>query len=99
MAEHPKQLQIPPNVWSDPKSAEVLRAWVVGGGLDVTLWTAFPEPDTWGILLVDVARHVARAYASELPISEQQALDGIRKMFDAEWDRPTDLGTTSTLKN
>ena len=99
MAEHARALGIPPNARNDSEAAEILRAWIVDGGLQVSLWRAFPESQTWGVLLVDIARHVARMYAQENGGSEQQVLDGIRRMFDAEWNRPTDLGTTTAVNN
>jgi hypothetical protein len=40
---------------------------------------------------------VARIFASDTGMNEKEALGRIREMFDAEWDRPTDLGTTSTI--
>ena len=42
-------------------ATEVLRAFVLDGGLSIAFTRAFEEPDIWGLLLVDVARHAARA--------------------------------------
>jgi Domain of unknown function (DUF5076) len=56
---------------------------------------AFEEPDMWGLLLVDLARHAARAYARESEMTEEEALNRILDMFEAEIERPTDLGTTT----
>ena len=50
----------------------------------------------WGLLLVDIARHAARAYARESDYSEEEALGRILEMFEAELERPTDLGTTTS---
>ena len=47
----------------------------------------------WGLLLVDIARHAARAYARESGYTEDEALARIVDMFDAEIARPTDMGT------
>jgi len=49
----------------------------------------------WGLLLVDIARHAARAYARESDYSEEEALERILEMFGAELERPTDVGTTT----
>jgi hypothetical protein len=49
----------------------------------------------WGLLLVDIARHAARAYARESGYTEDEALSRIVDMFEAEIARPTDMGTTS----
>ena len=74
---------------------EVLRAFVVDGGLSIAFTRAFEEPDMWGLLLVDIARHAARAYAKESEFTEDEALARIIDMFEAEIERPTDLGSTA----
>jgi hypothetical protein len=73
---------------------EVLRAAIVDGGVSVALRRSFDEPFTWGILLVDLARHAARIYALETDVSEDQALAAIRDAMEAELDRPTAVGST-----
>ena len=75
---------------------EVLRAFIVDNGLQVSLRRSFEDSATWGIMLADIARHASRIYALEADVTEEQALSRIRSLFDAELDRPTDLGTTST---
>ncbi len=90
------ELPVPPDA-QEVGGHEVLRAFVVDGGLSVSLQRAFDEPQTWGVLLVDLARHVARIYAEEAEMTEAQALSEIRRMFDAEWDRPTDAGATDAI--
>ena len=52
----------------------MLRAFVVDGGLSIAFMRAFDEPDMWGLLLVDIARHAARAYARESDYTEDEAL-------------------------
>ena len=76
-------------------ATEVLRAFVIDGGLSIAFQRAFEEPDMWGLLLVDIARHAARAYARESDYSEEDALERIVEMFEAEIARPTDMGTTT----
>jgi hypothetical protein len=76
-------------------ATEVLRAFVVDGGLSIAFTRAFEEPDMWGLLLVDVARHASRAYARESAYSEDEALRRIIDMFEAEIARPTDMGSTA----
>ena len=76
-------------------ATEVLRAFVVDGGLSIAFARAFEEPDMWGLLLVDVARHASRAYARESDYSEDEALRRIVDMFEAEIARPTDIGSTA----
>ena len=75
---------------------EVLRAFIVDNGLQVSLRRSFEDSAAWGIMLADIARHASRIYALETKVSEEQAMASIRSLFDAELDRPTDVGTTST---
>jgi hypothetical protein len=58
---------------------------------------AFDDPFTWGVLLVDLARHASRIYALETQMSEDEVLQAIRTGIEAEFDRPTDLGTTKAV--
>ena len=76
---------------------EVLRAAIVEGNLQVALRRAFDEPETWGILLADIARHVGRIYALEASMRENDVVERVWSMFEAEMDRPTDIGTTSAV--
>ena len=92
------ELAIPPGAIADAGSSEVLRAWIVDKGLHVSLVPGFDSPDVWGVMLCDIARHAARAFAADGVSTEREALSRIRKMFDAEWGRPTDRGTTSPLQ-
>ena len=91
----PKEQPLPPDVMGREDAIEILRVFVLDGGLSMAFQRAFEEPDMWGLLLVDLARHAARAYARESAMSEEEALDRILDMFEAEIERPTDLGTTT----
>jgi len=91
----PKQQPLPPDVIGRDDATEVLRAFVVDGGLSIAFARAFEEPDMWGLLLVDVARHASRAYARESAYTEDEALRRIIDMFEAEIARTTDLGRTA----
>jgi hypothetical protein len=73
----------------------VLRAFILDGGLSIAFTRAFEEPVMWGLFLVDVARHAARAYARESAFTEEEALRRIVDMFEAEVARPTDTGKTT----
>ena len=91
----PKEQPLPPDVIGRDDANEVLRAFVIDGGLSIAFSRAFEEPDVWGMLLVDVARHAARAYAREANYTEEEALARIVEMFEAEIARPTDMGSTT----
>jgi hypothetical protein len=89
-------LHVPPTAL-ERGGVEVLRAAIIEGGLHVSLRRAFDDPQAWGMLIADVARHAARIFAKETELSEEEALDRIRSMFDAEMDAPTDPGTTTVI--
>ena len=91
----PKEQPLPPDVIGRDDATEVLRAFVVDGGLSIAFTRAFEEPDMWGLLLVDIARHAARAYAQESSYTEDEALARVVDMFEAEIARPTDVGKTT----
>ena len=72
---------------------EVLRVWAgEAQSQQCVLQTTWSDPMAWGLLLVDIARHVARAYAGS-GFSEEEALKRIKSGFDAEWNSPTDPGS------
>jgi hypothetical protein len=89
-------LVIPPEAL-DRGGVEVLRAAIVDGGLHVSLRRAFDDPEAWGMLIADIARHVARIYAKESAMSEDDVLNRVRAIFEAEMDAPSDPGTTSAI--
>ena len=89
---------MPPDAIGRDDAVEVLRAFVVDGGLSISFTRAFDAPDMWGMVLVDIARHAARVFEKEGVMSEGEALQRIAAMFEAELGNPTDLGTTSEQK-
>jgi hypothetical protein len=89
-------LHVPPAAL-DQGGVEVLRAVIVDGALHVSLRRAFDDPDAWGMLIADVTRHIARIYATESNLSQDQVIDRVRTIYDAEMDSPTDPGTTSAI--
>ena len=91
----PKEQPLPPDVIGRDDATEVLRAFVVDGGLSIAFQRAFEEPDMWGMLLVDIARHAARVFAREGDYTEDEALTRIVDMFEAEIARATDIGSTA----
>ncbi len=91
----PKEQSLPPDVEGREDATEVLRAFVVDGGLSIAFMRAFEDPEMWGLLLVDIARHAARAYGRESEFTEDEALQRIVDMFESEIARPTDLGATT----
>jgi hypothetical protein len=70
-------------------AVEVLRAWIVGQALHCTLQAdAFPDPGTWGMVLADVARHLAAAVAEQHGLAPDDTLRRIRAAFDEDLSAP-----------
>jgi hypothetical protein len=69
----------------DAQAVELLRAWVVGEELHCELSAAaFPDAATWGVVLADLARYVARALAEQEGKDEAATLQAVRAAFAAE---------------
>ena len=84
-----RELNPPPIAVAQPESVEVLRVWAVPDGpQQVTLITKWDDPGVWGLMLADIARHVAQAYAQG-GVDRARALARIKELFDAEWSGPT----------
>lgn len=88
------ELPIPDDVPQAKEAAELVRAWVVDGVLQCSVSPlAFDQASTWGILLADVARHVAYALQQAEAARPLDVLDGIRVAFNQELAMPTDEPT------
>lgn len=87
-----KEISIPPGAIDDPNRREMLRAWVAHEGLHCTLnigqW-GDREATGWGVLLSDVARHVAIALHEATGVDSADILEHIRIVFNDELDEPT----------
>lgn len=74
----------------DPKSVEVLRVWAAPGRpQQVTLRTTWKDAGAWGLLLADIARHAAKAYANE-GHNAPEVLARIQQFLNKEFSQPTD---------
>ena len=85
-----KELEKPP-ISRERDACEILRVW---GGENLpqqyAINTTWDDPGAWGLLLVDIARHAAKAYGSAGQTTEQEALSRIKRLIDAEWCSLTD---------
>ena len=91
------ELPPPPEAFS-AEASEVIRAWVVDGGLHVSMMKSFDEPEVWGVLLADVARHAANIYAREDGGSMEEVLARIAGIFRSELMDPTDEAVTESIQ-
>lgn len=96
---HPRELPVPMSVSSDPKAIELLRVWAAHGKQHVSLATSlWNDPAAWGIILVDLAKHVASAYQQLTGKEYASSLSRIREGFDAEWEIATDEPSGTVLE-
>jgi hypothetical protein len=85
------ELPIPPRALTDPKAFELLRVWVAHKGQHVILLTeVWEDPVLWGMMLVDLAKHIANAYQQSRGDDPADVLTKIRQGFDMEWESATD---------
>jgi hypothetical protein len=83
------ELPAPPDVTGDAEAAELLRVWIVREALQCSLQAdAFPDPGSWGAVLADVARYVARARREQESIPEEQTIQKILDVFHEEIRSP-----------
>jgi len=95
MTGAPQEQPIPPDARENEEALEILRAFIVDGGLSIAFTPAFDEPGTWGVVLADLARHVSRAFERDGTCEASEALQRIVATFSAEMRRESDPGLTS----
>ena len=86
----------PPPMVRDQPAHEVMRAAVHNGEMHFALRRGFTDAGAWGVLLADAARHVARVYAHEKLMSEEDAIARIRAGFEAAISEPADTRSQTT---
>jgi hypothetical protein len=88
--EKKNSLSAPPLADENADAVEVLRAWAAPGSpQQLSLRTTWKDPGAWGLMFVDIARHAAKASASE-GHNEVEVLARIRELWDVEWSGPAD---------
>jgi hypothetical protein len=79
-----------PDSGATDNGAEILRIWTSDAGERVVLRVDLFPPGAWGIILVDVAKHVARAYAQQGQMTANEAFAQVLSSFIAEIGQATD---------
>ena len=84
------ELSQPPDAKGAARAMEIARLWIVDKKLQVVLSDElWDDPAAYGLMLVDLARHLANAY-EERGRDRNEVLSRIREGFDVEWADPTD---------
>jgi|SRR5579864_352126 len=85
------QMPIPDAATTDSNLVEMLRVWIAHQGQHVSLRTdVWDDPAYWGVMLADLAGHIANAYHQQTGADREEILERVRAYMDAEFDRPTD---------
>jgi hypothetical protein len=92
MRAYKSELPVPATLDQAEKAMEMVRVWIVDGDQHVVLSpNLWPDPGAWGLMLADLARHVAAAYEAQ-GHDRVVVLQRIHEAFVAEWllltDRP-----------
>ena len=76
-------LQVPEAAIQDAKSFELLRLWVASQDQHVSLRVGvWKDPAAWGVVLADLARHVANAYAQNASMDRDDVLERVQAAFE-----------------
>lgn len=79
-------LKIPAPAMRDPKSFEVVRAWIAESSLQVSLRTGvWDDPADYGVLLFDVMQQIAIAYQENEGFNQWETMDKIKAGLEAEY--------------
>ncbi len=86
-----RELLIPEDARKDPKGFELLRVWIANGEQQVSLRAGvWEDPASWGMMLADLAGHIANTFEQATGMDHAEALDRIREGLEEEWGSPRD---------
>lgn len=87
---------IPEAALRDKGAVEMLRVWIAEGKLHCSMkvgmyheTTKIPEDKAWGIILADVARHLATAMEASYGVKNSETVERVRSSFLKELESPT----------
>ena len=84
------ELPIPSAAERAEKAVEMARIWIVDGDQHVVISpNLWKDAAAWGLMLVDLAKHVASAYEAQ-GHERAAVLKKIHEAFEVEWESPTD---------
>src|SRR5258708_8754725 len=95
-----KFLSVPPVAQRDKASFEVLRVWIAEQCQHVSIRSgAWEDPFACGIVLADLARHIAHAHQLQNEGTDTDAfLQRLLEGFQTEIDSPTDEPNTEVTQ-
>ena len=98
--------QIPEAALRDKDSVEMLRVWIAERKLHCSMKVGMyqegmkmSEERAWGIILADVARHLANALQEAYSKDPRDTVARIREAFAKELDAPTSKAEGDFIQN
>src|SRR5436309_842887 len=86
-----RELPIPDEANHANAAHELMRGWLIDNRLVCSLFpSAFEDPAVWGVLLADIANHIANALEECEGANRAAVLAVIRRAFEVEMQSPTD---------
>lgn len=90
----PRELSVPDEANDAGTAHELIRGWLIDNRLVCTLFpSAFEDPAVWGVLLADIANHIANALEECEGADRAAVIAAIRRAFEVEMKSPTDEHT------
>lgn len=89
------ELSIPEEAKSDPRATEILRLWGANDKLNVSIRLGsyhergLEEAHAWGLILTDLAKHVAHGLAQRFDMDEEEETKKIIDGILTEMNYPT----------
>jgi hypothetical protein len=85
------QLRVPDPARTDAKSFELLRVWIAHQDQHISMRVGvWKEPEAWGMMLADLARHIAAAFEQSEKRDPMEMLARIKAAFETEIETPTE---------
>jgi hypothetical protein len=85
------QLRVPEAARTDAKSFELLRVWIAHQDQHISLRVGvWKDPEAWGMMLADLARHIASAFEQSEKRDALEVLARVKAAFETEMETPTD---------
>jgi Domain of unknown function (DUF5076) len=79
------QLRVPEPAKTDAKSFELLRVWIAHHDQHISLRVGvWEDPAAWGVMLADLARHIANAFEKTENRDPLEVLEQIKAGFEGE---------------
>lgn len=82
---HSDQLRVPEAAKTDAKSFELLRVWVAHQDQHISMRAGvWEDPAAWGVMLADLARHIANSFEKWEKRDPLEVLESIRAAFESD---------------